>query len=277
MSEPEWRRLNRASWDERVSIHLHTVHHYDQSALRAGIGQIDPIALAVLGPVSGQKILHLQCHFGMDSLVLAQHGATVVGIDFSAPAIAAARGLAMDLGLSDRARFIEADVYETPSALLEPASFDRVFVSWGALCWLPDMRAWARVVAHFLKPGGWLALAEAHPAAYVFDDAAGGIDHMPGWYAPYLARAPLLIDQPIDYADPDARLNNSRTTEWLHPLADVVTGLLEAGLRLEMLQEHDSVVWQMFGCLVGDDRTGYRWPDKPWLPLAYSLRASKPA
>ncbi|HEY8289773.1 MAG TPA: class I SAM-dependent methyltransferase [Acetobacteraceae bacterium] len=277
MTEPEWRRLNRANWDERVPIHLHAPLHYDQTALQAWSTRLDPIAEAALGPVAGQRILHLQCHFGMDTLKLAQQGATVVGVDFSAPAIAAAQSLATALGLSDRTRFVEADVYDAPSVLPDQAAFDRVFVSWGALCWLPDMPAWSRVVAHFLKPGGWLALAEAHPAAYVFDDAAGSADGMPGWYAPYLARAPLHIDQQDDYADPDARLANSLTMEWLHPLADVITGLLDAGLRLDMLQEHDTIVWQMFACLVGDDRAGYHWPDKPWLPLSYSLRASKPA
>lgn len=288
MVEADWRALNRAQWDERVAIHLAAPTHYNRTALRNGTARLGAIAGAVLGPVSGLSILHLQCHFGMDSVILAQQGASVTGIDFSAAAIIAARTLAADLQRSNCTRFIEADVYDAPSALPEPNSFDRVFVSWGALCWLPDMAAWARVVANFLKPGGWLALAEAHPAAYVFDDATRGPDAiqdgitgcipqaMPGWYAPYLGRAPMQEDRPEDYADPDARLTNARSVEWLHPLSDVIMALIEAGLRLDLFQEHDTVAWQMFQCLVGDDSSGFRWPDKPWLPLAYSLRASKP-
>ena len=277
MAEPEWRARNRANWDERVSIHVKSRTMYNRAALRAGTARPERLGAAVLGPLPGQKILHLQCHFGMDSLVLAQNGADVVGVDFSVPAIEAARLLASELGLADRARFVVSDVYEAALALPEPASFDRVFVSWGALCWLPDMAGWARVVAHFLKPGGWLALAEAHPAAYVFDNETKTPDGMPGWFVPYLGRGTLIDDRTQDYADPDAVLNNTRTHEWVHPISDIVMGLIDAGLRLDRFLEHDTVRWPMFDCLVPDGAGAFRWPDKPWLPLSYSLRASKPA
>ncbi len=130
-------------------------------------------------------------------------GAIVTGLDFSPPAIATARALTAELGLSDRARFVEANVYDALAALPEHGMFDRVFVSWGALCWLPDLVEWARIVAAFLAPGGFLALAEAHPAAYVFDDrdrATG--DGMPGWYALYSGRTASLESNTEDYADP---------------------------------------------------------------------------
>jgi SAM-dependent methyltransferase len=274
-NEPEWRRRNRANWDERVPIHLNAPAVYDLQPLHDGTGRLGAITAAVLGPVDGLKILHLQCHFGRDSLILAQQGARVTGIDFSSPAIDAARALAGECGID--ARFLVSDVYETAAVLPEPASFDRVFVSWGALIWLPDMAGWARVVAHFLKPGGYLALAEAHPAPYVFDSATKTPDGMPGWFHPYLARTPLIEDRTEDYADPDARLTNTRTHEWVHPLSDIMMGLIDAGLRIDRFEEHDSVAWQMFDCLVRSDTGGWRWPDKPWLPLSYSLRASKSA
>ena len=274
--ELDWRALNRASWDERVGLHL-AAPSYDLGPLRAGAGRLNPIEEAELGPVAGRRVLHLQCHFGRDSLILAQRGAEVVGLDFSAPAIAAARDLAQDLGLAASARFVAADLYEARAAIPEPAAFDLVYVTWGAIGWLPDIDEWARIVAWFLKPGGSLYLAEAHPAAAVLDDQAG-IDAAgrPGWFLGYFERGPLLLDDPSDYADPKARLANARTCEWQHPLGAVVTALLEAGLRLRNLREHDAVPWRMFSCLVEGDDGMFRWPDRAWLPLAYSLRVQRP-
>lgn len=277
MNEPEWRAANRANWDERVPLHLAGKLHYDQAAIRSGTAALGPIVAEMMGPVAGLRVLHLQCHFGMDSLAMVQQGAEVVGVDFSVPAVDAARALAADLGLADRARFVVSDVYETAAALpAEAGGFDRVLVSWGALCWLPDIGAWAKVVAHFLKPGGWLALAEAHPAAWVFDSRTATPDGMPGWYWPYFAGAPLIEDRTEDYADPEAVLRNTRTWEWPHPLSQVVAGLLAAGLRLDRFEEHDRAPWQMFDCLIRGADGDYRWPDKAWLPLSYSLRASAP-
>jgi SAM-dependent methyltransferase len=274
--DEDWRTLNRANWDERVAIHLRS-RLYDVAALRAGQSRLNPIEEAELGPVEGLRVLHLQCHFGADSLRLARRGASVAGLDFSSPAIAAARGLAEELGLAGRARFVAADLYDAPAVIAEPQAFDLVFVSWGAINWLPDIRRWARVVAHFLKPGGALYLAEGHPAALVFDDMAPGHGAMPGWFAPYFTRGPLVIDNPCDYADPTARLRNARTYEWLHPLGEVVSALIDAGLALRWLHEHDAVPWRMFELLVEGADGMFRWPDQPWLPLGYSLRAERPS
>jgi SAM-dependent methyltransferase len=268
-----WHSLNQANWDERVPIHLNAPNAYDLTKLRAGTETLDPIAAAVLGPVAGLNVLHLQCHFGMDSLTIARDAASVTGVDFSPPAIATARSLAAELGLGDRARFVEANVYDAPADL---GWFNRVFVSWGALCWLPDIAAWARIVAAFLAPGGFLALAEAHPAAYIFDDAAKTADGRPGWQVPYFGREPLLLDNTEDYADPTVPLRNRRTVEFLHPLGDIMTALIEAGLRIDRFQEHDSIAWKLFDCLVKRAPDEYAWPDKPWLPLSYSLRAARP-
>jgi SAM-dependent methyltransferase len=271
---PDWRALNQANWDERVAVHVAAKETYDLDALRAGGDQLDPIATEILGPVAGKRVLHLQCHFGMDSLRIARQGGSVTGIDFSPPAIATARSLAAEFGLS--ARFVEANVYDALTALPEPGGFDCVFVSWGALCWLPDIFAWARVVADLLAPGGYLALAEAHPFVYVFDSVNATPDGMPGWYVPYLARAASMEDDARDYADPAAQLRNSRTWQWLHPVSDIVTALLQAGLRIDRFQEHDSCAWRVFDNLVERGPGDYTWPDKPWLPLSFSLRATKP-
>ena len=150
--DPDWRVLNRANWDERVPIHL-GAKSYDLGPLRAGRGRLHAIEEAELGPVHGLRVLHLQCHFGRDSLTLAQRGADVVGLDFSEPAIAAANELASELGLDGRARFVAADVYDAPAAIPDAHAFDLVYVTWGALCWLPDVRALGRDRRPFPQAG----------------------------------------------------------------------------------------------------------------------------
>jgi SAM-dependent methyltransferase len=275
MAATDWRAANRANWDERVGVHLRA-SGYDLEPLRAGHGRLNAIEEAELGSVEGLRVLHLQCHFGRDSLALAQRGAEVVGLDFSAPAIAAARELAAELKLTARARFVEADLYDAITAIPEPHSFDLVFVTWGAITWLPDIRRWAQIVAQFLKPGGRVYLAEGHPAALVFDDAQRLADGLPGYFAPYFQRDPVVTDDPTDYADRTARLRNTRQYNWMHPLGEIVTSLLEAGLSLDWLHEHDAVTWQMFSILIEGSDGLYRWPERPWLPLAFSLSASRP-
>ena len=272
--EAEWKRANRASWDELVGIHL-APGGYDLADLRAGAGRMNAIEEAELGPVAGLRVLHLQCHFGRDSLILAQRGADITGLDFSPPAIAAARALADELGLAGRARFVQADLYDAQEAIPEPGGFDLVYVTWGAIIWLSDIRRWAQIAASFLKPGGRLYLAEAHPAALVLDDLAPTEDGLPGLYAPYFASAPLAYEMTHDYMNEAAALRNTRQYSWIHPLGEVVTGLLDAGLSLDWLHEHVAVAWRMFRCLREDEAGLFRWPGKAWLPLAFSLSATR--
>jgi SAM-dependent methyltransferase len=274
VSEPPWKAVNRAHWDELVEVHLAPLG-YDLTELRAGRGRFNAIEEAELWPVEGQTVLHLQCHFGADTLKLAQRGAKVVGLDFSPPAIVAANQLAKELGLADRARFVQADLYNAPTAIPEPAAFDTVFVTWGAITWLPDIRPWVEIVAHFLKPGGSLYLAEGHPAALVFDDAALLPDGRPGYYAPYFSLKPVIMDVTHDYVDETALVRNATTYTWIHPLGDIISSLLTAGLALDFFHEHDAVTWRMFKILKPDAKGLWRWPDQPWLPLSFSLRATR--
>lgn len=249
---------------------------YEVDTLREGRGRLNGIEEAELGPVAGRRILHLQCHFGRDSLILAQRGAEVVGLDFSASAIEAAGRIAAELGLADRARFVVADLYAAREAVPEPAAFDLVYVTWGAINWLPDIKEWAAIVAWFLKPGGRLYLAESHPTALVLDDLARLSDGRPGWFVPYFQKEPLVLEDASDYAEPGARLANVRQVCWMHPLGAIVGALLEAGLALRFLHEHDAVPWCMFEVLVEGPDGLFRWPDRPWWPLAFSLAADRP-
>ena len=270
-----WREFNRANWDERVAVHLGT-GGYDLSPLREGRATLRSIEEAELGSVAGLRILHLQCHFGRDTLTLAQKGAAeVVGLDFSSKAIALARELAVELRLDDRTKFVEADLYEARTAIPEPASFDLVFVTWGAIVWLPDIAEWARIVAWFLKPGGALYLAEGHPSAAVFHDTAKLATGIPGFFVPYFSREPLVTDDPTDYANDAAILTNARTYSWDHTLGAIVTSIVEAGLTLSWLHEHDTVPWKMFDSLIPTGLGMYRWPAQAWLPLAFSLKAKR--
>lgn len=141
--------------------------------------------------------------------------------------------------------------------------------------WLPDLDCWARFVAHFLRPGGALYFADLHPVAAVFDGIAepGDLQGRPGWCMPYFARDAQVFDEPMDYADSAARLANSRTVNWPHPIGDILAALTAAGLRLEWLHQHPRLPWRFLPGLVSEGEGLWTWPDKPWLPLALSLRA----
>ena len=287
---PEWARVNRAHWDELVDVHVAS-EFYDLAPLRSGQGRLYPIEEAELPRIApqgweGVRVLHLQCHFGADSLTLAQRGATVVGIDFSMPAVKQARRLADELSLAERARFVCATVYDARHALPEPESFDVVYITWGTIGWLPDVAEWARIIAWFLKPGGRLYFADGHPSAFVFDDAdahepAALLDDGPAAFPTaqyaYFDESPLEVDEEGDYADPDARIVSSRTIEFMHPLGRTLTALIDAGLTLDFVHEHDAVPWQMFSVLERRDDGLWAWPGTTWLPLGMSLAATRRA
>lgn len=276
----EWLDRNRARWDEIVPIHV-AAPMYDRTALRAGRGRfmtpVEERELADYAPAgwAGLRVLHLQCHFGQDTLVFAQRGAEVVGLDFSMPAVEEARALAAELGLADRARFVHANIYDARHLLPEPGSFDVVYSTWGTIGWLPDIAEWARIIAWFLKPGGRLYFADGHPAAWAHDDPASG-EGLPELRYEYFGDGrPDIWDDGRDYADADAVVQNTVTWEWSHPTAEVITGLLDAGLRLDFYHEHDVVPWRMFRALEEKDEGLWGWPEKRWLPLTFSLGATR--
>ncbi len=257
---------NRAFWDERVPIHTAS-DFYDVEGFKAGREPLEDFELGDLGDVSGLALVHLQCHFGLDTLSWARHGARVTGLDFSAPAIEAARGLAADIGVE--ADFICADVYDAPAALGE-RSFDVVYVNVGAINWLPDIRRWAEVVSALLNPGGVLYMKEVHPFSWVFGDDELTVEN------DYFAHR-SDYDEPGTYTDPDARTVHNRTEEWQHPLGEVINALIAAGLTLELLGEHDHQAYRQWPFMEKDAGV-YRMPaGTPRLPLMYSLRARKPA
>lgn len=270
---------NRAHWDELVAVHVASTgpDGYDVEALRRGERRLHAIEESELGPVEGLDVLHLQCHFGVDSLILAQRGARVTGLDFSPSAVRTARALAAELGLD--ARFVEGDLYAAPQLI--DGRFDLVYVTWGTICWLPDLPGWGRVAAHFLKPGGRFYFCDAHPAARVFDDSGEAAGLPLGTlrvHYPYFHGAePTANTVTEDYADPTAEIRNQRSFEWEHSVSDVVNAVIGAGLGLEWLHEHDEIAWRLLPVLVPGNHGQYRWPDgfEPRLPLSLSLSARR--
>lgn len=262
-----WRELNRANWDDRVPVHLAS-DFYDVDGFRSGASSLRPFEAEEVGDVRGRRLLHLQCHVGLDTLSWARMGAQVTGLDFSEPAISAARSLTADLAAD--ASFVVADVYDAVTAL-GGQRFDVVYTGTGALVWLPDVTRWARVVAELLEPGGFLYLLEGHPVAQILDDAQGT-----NVVLDYFAEQPWVEDCPYTYTDGPA-LKQTRSVQFQHGLGQVVTALAAAGLRIEFLHEHDFDCFQRFESL---ERHGgqYRFPaGHPRIPMMFSLRASRPA
>jgi SAM-dependent methyltransferase len=264
MPDPNWREINRAMWNERVPIHLAS-RFYDVPAFKKGASTLRPFEAAELGPVAGKELVHLQCHFGMDTLSWARLGARVTGLDFSEAAIETARKLAAEVGLE--ASFVCSDVYSAPEAL--GRRFDIVYTGIGALCWLPDIEQWAQVVSRLLRPGGRLYLVEGHPMCEVFADASLDFEfdyfHDPAG-RPYEGSG--------SYADPDAKTKHNRLIDWIHPLGDVLNALIGQGLRIASLREYDFAVWRRWPFL--EERAGgtFHWPaGMKRLPLMYSLLA----
>lgn len=229
---------NQRGWDERTPHHVRS-RFYDVAGFEAGRSSLTAIELEEVGDVADKTLLHLQCHFGMDTLSWARLGARVTGLDFSSVAIVEAGRLAARTGLTDRARFVCANVFDAPTAL-EGETFDLVFTSFGVLQWLPDLGPWARAIAACLRPGGTLHLVEFHPILWMFDDALTHIAHQYDG-----GGAPITSETAGTYADPGAPIV-VREHCWNHGLGTVVGALLAAGLRLEGLRELDHVPFALF-------------------------------
>jgi SAM-dependent methyltransferase len=261
----EWLATNRALWDERVPIHLAS-EFYDVDGFLAGGSTLRPFELAELGDVDGLTLVHPQCHFGLDTLSWARRGARVTGLDFSPPAIAAARAIAERAGID--AEFVEANVYDAVQAL-DGRRFDVVYTGLGAIIWLPDIERWALTMVELMAPGGRFYLAEFHPFANVFGDDDLTVSES------YFDDRPRIYDEPGTYAEPTAPTVHTESVEWQHGIGEVISALAAAGLRIEWLHEHDYTLDQRWPFLRVTADHRYRMPaDVPSLPLMYSLRAS---
>lgn len=267
--------VNRQLWDAWTAVHA-TGDFYDLDGFRKGGIRLRDDEVAALGDVRGQTLLHLQCHFGIDTLSWARLGAVVTGADFSPAAVRLARELAVDLGSPD-ARFIESNLYELPTALDE--RFDIVYTSRGVLGWLPDIAAWARVVAHFLRPGGRFYISEIHPVIQAFENEGVAPGELRLAYPYWEHREPLVFDVQGTYADPSADVGVQHEHGWDHGLGEIVTALIVAGLRLEWLRESCELDWGadfLVETAPGSGRFRLPADARGELPLMFSLLATKP-
>jgi SAM-dependent methyltransferase len=260
-------KLNQAWWDERVGIHL-AGDFYDVSGFLAGRSTLRPFEVAEMGGVIGHSLVHLQCHFGLDTLSWARHGAVVTGVDFAPSAVTAARDLAGRSGVA--AEFVEAGVYDSVTAL-GGRTFDIVYTSIGAIIWLPDITRWAAAVTALLAPGGRFYMAEFHPFSVILGEDDLTVTDS------YFDPGPFLHDEPGSYAAPEATTAHHQSLTWHHGLGAVVTALAQSGLRIEFLHEHPYTLrarWPF--CERQPDRTYHMPAGRPHVPLLYSVKATRP-
>jgi SAM-dependent methyltransferase len=261
----EFLQTNRSLWNGWTRLHERS-RFYDIEGFKAGQSSLTPLELEEVGDVKGKSLLHLQCHFGMDTLSWARRGARVTGVDFSEEAIKLARSLATELELP--AEFVCSNVYDLPDAL--EGRFDVVYTSYGVLSWLPRLGRWAEVVAHFLKPGGFFYIVEYHPFTSMLADDGHTFD-FPYFHTP----EPLKLHSTGSYAEPNAPNFSHTEYNWSHSLADVVNAVIRAGLRLEFL--HEFPYWSVSPSTTEEPEGGKTrlkgWPVEP--PHMFSLRATR--
>lgn len=259
----DYKEINRNSWNKRTEVHLES-EFYDMKGFLEGKTSLKTIELDLLGDVSGLKILHLQCHFGQDSLSLARMGAKVTGVDLSNVAIENAKKLANDLKLD--ANFICCDLYDLPQFLDE--EFDLVFTSYGTIGWLPDLNKWAKLVNRFLKTTGKFVFVEFHPVVWMFDDAFEKIEYS------YFNKEDIVTEE-----DSYAAMNNSTKESfvtWNHPLSDVLSSLLENSLILTKFSEMDYSPYNCFQNTIEFEDGKFRIKGlEEKIPMVYALVAEK--
>jgi SAM-dependent methyltransferase len=265
-------RDNNALWDEWTRIH-ETSAFYDLEGFKRGGIRLKTYELDEIGPVDGLDVLHVQCHFGLDTLSFARLGAHVTGADFSAAAVSLARRVADEVGFPD-ARFVESNVYDLPAAL--DGDFDLVYTSNGVLGWLPDVRGWARVVDHFVRPGGRFYVTEIHPVAQAFENEGVAPGELRLTYPYWEHDEPLTFAVEGSYADPTALVAADREHGWDHSLGEIVTALIDAGLEIRSLREYPFCAWRLDFLEEAED--GWRLPGEldGRLPLSFSILATKP-
>jgi SAM-dependent methyltransferase len=256
---------NKDLWNQRTAIHKDSAF-YDLAGFKAGANTLTQIELSEVGNVKEKSLLHLQCHFGMDTLSFIRMGARCTGIDLSDDAIKLAKEINQELKLD--AKFVCCNVYDLKEHLDE--KFDIVFTSYGVVGWLPDLDKWAAIISHFLKPGGIFYMAEFHPVVWMFDDEFTHIKYY------YDNRELIITENEGTYTDRNADIKGKEYS-WNHSISEVLNALIYAGLRIEFFNEHMYSPYPCFRNVVETEKN--KWHIKGMegkIPMVYSLRAEKP-
>ncbi len=255
---------NKQTWNNKTDIHIAS-DFYNNEAFLSGKSSLMDIELNLLGDISGKKILHLQCHFGQDTLSLARLGAKVTGVDLSDNAINKAKELNQKLGLD--AEFICCDVYDLENHLDE--KFDIVFTSYGTIGWLPDLDKWAKVVSNFLKPGGQFIFVEFHPVVWMYDDNFKNV------FYSYFNIKPIIEYEEGTYANRDADVKTSSVC-WNHPTSEVLNSLIKSGLEINSFDEYDYSPYNCFNETEEFEKGKFRIKYlENKIPMVFSLVATK--
>lgn len=264
MTQDDYLQLNKSSWNKRTDVHIAS-DFYDNASFKAGKSSLNDIELDLLGDVNGKSILHLQCHFGQDTISFSRMGAKAMGIDLSDRAIEEAKKLNQELGTD--AEFICTDLYSLPDHL--DRKFDIVFTSYGTIGWLPDMSKWAKIVSRYLKPGGTFLIAEFHPVVWMFDDYFKHIKYS------YFNTGVIEEEEEGTYADQSANIKTKFMT-WNHPISDVVNNLIVEGLLIEVLNEYDYSPYDCFQQCekLGERRFRIKHLESK-IPMVYAIKAKK--
>ena len=258
-------KANKALWNKRVEIHYNSEFYNKENFLKTK-NSLNSIELRELGNISGKNILHLQCHFGQDTLSMANLGANVTGVDFSEEAIKKAEELGKETNL--QAKFICSNIYDLKDCLNE--KFDIVFSSYGTIGWLPDINKWGEIVSYFLKPSGQFLFVEFHPFIWMLDDNFENLKY------PY-----FHTDDPIEeisegtYTDRNADIKMVEYG-WNHSLSDVTNSLISNGLSIKSLNEHNYSPYNCFPKMIELEKGKFIFERfKETLPLIYSISAMK--
>lgn len=256
--------INRNSWNTRTEIHIES-EFYDMKNFLSGVSSLNDIELELLKNIEGKKILHLQCHFGQDSISLSRLGADVTAVDLSDTAIQYAKELAIKL--NDNSKFICCDIYDLPNHLNE--QFDIVFTSYGTIGWLPDLDKWAQIISHFLKPQGKLVFVEFHPVVWMFDNNFEKIGYN------YFNTGAIVEKLDGTYTNPNAPISQEYVS-WNHSLSEVFTSLIQQGFQIKHFHEYDYSPYNCFDHTIEIDNKKFRIKHLDnKIPMVYSLVAIK--
>lgn len=265
MEQPkDYIALNKDSWNRRTEYHVKS-EFYDMDNFLNGSSSLNPFELALLGDLNGKSVLHLQCHFGQDSISLSRMGANVVGVDLSDKAIDTAKQIALQTNSS--AQFICCDIYDLPQHLDQ--QFDMVFTSYGTIGWLPDLNKWAGIISKYLKPGGQFVFVEFHPVVWMFDNDFEKVGYN------YFNTGALIETETGTYADREADLEQEYVC-WNHSLSEVMGSLIQNDLTIRSFEEYDYSPYNCFRHTIEFEPKKYRIAHLDnKIPMVYSLLATK--